>query len=60
MREIDFLDPISGSEEVEEDHLVRSFLAEFEVIIGELSIWYRSSPVHRARSIRWSERTGYR
>jgi len=32
MREIDFFDLVPGSEQVEEDRLVHSFLAEFEVV----------------------------
>ena len=32
MREIDFLDLVSGSEKVEEDRLIHAFLAEFEVV----------------------------
>jgi hypothetical protein len=32
MGEIDFFDFVPGSEQVEEDRLVHSFLAEFEVV----------------------------
>ena len=32
MREIDFLDLVSGSEKVEEDRLIHSLLTEFEMV----------------------------
>jgi len=45
MGEIDFLDLIPGSEQVEEDRLVHAFLAEFEVVpmnrrFGAVFRWY--------------------
>jgi hypothetical protein len=32
MREIDFLDLVSGSEKVEEERLIHSLLTEFEMV----------------------------
>jgi len=51
MGEIDFFDLVPGSEQVEEDRLIRSLLTELKGSDVPL-ISYHSSSVHRARCIR--------
>ena len=57
VREINFPDLIPRSEQVEEDRLTHSLLAEFKVVP---SIWYHSLLERRASCNRYSGRTGCR